>query len=114
MGSWMDHARNWRERLCRSCPLSWSCLLKMRRKLIFIFFVSLTIVGCWEGDTKTNAVRNRISGDIHRELHAGSSREDVEKFFARHKMTYAFDESNHRFESDTKTADLQSILVLIY
>lgn len=88
--------------------------MKRRRELVVSFLAALLVFGCRESGTKTDTVKDMVSGEIEKELHAGSSREDITEFFIRHKMSYAFDESNQRFEIATKTADLESVLTLIY
>jgi len=72
------------------------------------------VAGCGDSDSKTSAVRTLISDQIHQELHAGASRHDIEKFFEKHKMRYSYDESNERYQSATKTTNLESVLTLIY
>ncbi len=84
------------------------------RKLLSIFILGMITQGCGRSEDRTNAVRTSISNQIQQELHSGSSRHDIEIFFKKHKMHYAYDESNKRYQSSTKTANFESVLVLIY
>lgn len=56
----------------------------------------------------------RIAGLIRKELRVGISRQEIERFFLRHKMPYSYDKYAARYQSLIGISQFHSVLVLIH